>query len=94
MPRNNSALGIFETFTDLEVDETGSLWVAVEGQGVWRIPIELEGHTAQDLRNFTVQDGLTYNTVEEITVDREGIVWFATNGGGLAAYLGDRFDLL
>ena len=77
---------------ELELDAEGSLWVSAEGQGVWKIPIILDEQRVSDLRTFTVENGLNYNTVRAIRVDREGNVWFGTNGGGLSVYLGGLFE--
>ncbi len=77
---------------ELELDAEGSLWVSAEGQGVWKIPITLDEQRVRDLRTFTVENGLNYNTVRAIRVDREGNVWFGTNGGGLSVYLGGLFE--
>ena len=78
--------------TDLEVDAEDSLWIAFEARGVWNISTELDGVSAKDAREFTVHEGLNYNTVRDIMLDREGNVWFGTFGGGLAAYLGGLFE--
>jgi len=78
--------------SDLALGADGSLWISAEGRGAWKIAITLKDRGAQELRTFTVEDGLNYNTVRDIHTDREGNVWFGTNGGGLAVYLGGLFE--
>ncbi|NIM61892.1 MAG: hypothetical protein GTO30_09615, partial [Acidobacteria bacterium] len=78
--------------SELELDPAGFLWISAEGRGAWKIPTTLDGKRVSDLLTFTVKDGLNYNTVQDIRVDREGNVWFGTNGGGLAVYLGGLFE--
>jgi signal transduction histidine kinase/CheY-like chemotaxis protein/ligand-binding sensor domain-containing protein len=76
----------------LEIAGGEAVWVAVEGRGVWNIGTVLDDRRALDFREYTVRDGLNYNTVQDIAVDREGNVWFGTYGGGLAAYVGGLFE--
>jgi len=81
-----------DPISELELDMDGWLWISAEGQGAWKVPISLDGQRVKDLHTFTVKDGLNYNTVLDISVDREGNVWFGTNGGGLAVYVGGLFE--
>jgi ligand-binding sensor domain-containing protein/signal transduction histidine kinase len=54
-------------------DRAGRLWLGTEG-GLLRF---------NDLKQFTMQDGLSANDVRAITEDREGSLWVGTEGGGL-----------
>jgi len=76
---------------DVEGDGNGTLWVATDGEGLWSLAEELRDGHARDLRTFSVQEGLSYNQVREISFDREGNPWFAIFGGGISSYMGGQF---
>ena len=44
------------------------------------------GRTATASRQFTVEDGLSDNVVGSILEDREGNLWFGTQGGGISKF--------
>jgi len=49
----------------------------------------------QDLwQNFDIRDGLPSSIVSDVLQDREGCIWFATRGGGVARFDGDRLWVL
>ena len=73
-------------------DDRGRIWVGTEGQGLWSFDDVLAGSAAANLRTYSVDEGLAYNQVKEFAVDREGNVWFALFGGGIASYLGGQFE--
>jgi signal transduction histidine kinase len=52
----------------------GSLWVGTVGSGLLRI-------SAGGSERFTLREGLTGNTVQELFEDREGTVWVVTSNG-------------
>jgi ligand-binding sensor domain-containing protein len=64
-------------------DVDGSLWCATQGDGV--IVINAEG---QPVAQYTIENGLPDNTVNDILSDVNGNKWFATNNG-LAVLAGD-----
>ncbi|MDA3867303.1 MAG: SpoIIE family protein phosphatase [Salinivirgaceae bacterium] len=41
--------------------------------------------------NFTIEDGLSSNYISDVLVARNGIVWVATNDGGLNLFDGEQF---
>ena len=55
----------------------GRVVVAGSGQGHWR--------------TYGVPEGLADNIVKSIFQDREGLLWFGTNGGGVSRYEGQTF---
>jgi signal transduction histidine kinase/ligand-binding sensor domain-containing protein len=62
----------------LAFDQSGDLWVGTEARGVF---VYREG---QRLEHFTFENtagGLRSNQVHSIFIDREGVVWFATDRG-------------
>ena len=65
--------------TAIAQDDEGALWVATEGEGVFRI----QGETVE---HFTVEDGLASDTVLSVLVDSDGVVWLGTKDGGLSRY--------
>jgi len=68
-------------------DKQGSIWIATLGDGIVRAPYPgLLGSSAVPktdarLERFTQHDGLTSDYVECVLDDREGNIWFGTNGG-------------
>jgi signal transduction histidine kinase/sugar lactone lactonase YvrE/ActR/RegA family two-component response regulator len=77
---------------DLLVNDRGMVWVATEGDGLWSFREQLDGDHVAELRTFSITEGLSYDQVKEITLDREGHVWFALFGGGISSYLGGQFE--
>ncbi len=74
----SEALGIGE-------DRSGSLWLG--GQfGLARI---LGGHTAL----FGIGNGVDPPFVQALLVDREGVIWIGTFGGGLKKLIGDHLRI-
>jgi len=74
-------------------DNQGSLWITTSGNGIRRVPYperlhppKIKGPSAWQVHNseveaFTQQNGLTSDYVNCMLQDREGNVWFGTNGG-------------
>lgn len=51
--------------------------------------LKVEGQA--ELTTFTTSQGLAYDNVYTITVDKAGMIWFATYGGGLSKFDGNSF---
>ena len=62
--------------------EEGNLWVGTT-EGV----IEVARRTGEEIRTYTMKDGLKSPYIFTIKVDPTGVYWFGTNKGGLS-----RFD--
>ncbi len=90
--------GRFDSAFDLEVTERkrvwsfvehpkGTVWAATENGLVrWE---EGKGVTG----TFRTTEGLPVNRLRALAVDREGILWIGTTGGGLVSYDGKRFTV-
>jgi len=65
---------------DLLHDHRGNLWVATQGQGLWRIRGAKDG-TAATVDVVNVEDGLASNAVHSLLEDREGNIWLGTHAG-------------
>jgi ligand-binding sensor domain-containing protein len=76
---------------DVIGDLRGRIWVGTAGDGLWGFNQELKGSRAVGVRTYSVDEGLGYNQVREFTIDREGNLWFALFGGGIASFLGGPF---
>ncbi|WP_220614258.1 hybrid sensor histidine kinase/response regulator [Hymenobacter sp. HSC-4F20] len=63
-----------------------SLWVGTVGDGAFQV-------TNQQVRHYTTANGLLHNDVYAILPDRQGRVWFATHGTGLAVLKNGRFTV-
>lgn len=74
-------------------DNQGSLWITSAGDGIRRVPYperlhqpKIKGPSAWQFHNseveaFTQRNGLTSDYMYCVLQDREGNVWFGTNGG-------------
>lgn len=71
--------------------ETGDLYIATWGQGLkeWKYQ-EQNGKFIETL-TLNEANGLGNNFVSSITLDREGIFWFGTYGGGIVAWINNYF---
>jgi ligand-binding sensor domain-containing protein len=65
-------------------DMDGRLWVGTEDRGLWYSILEL-GHEQREGRSRT-PDSLCHDAVRALIVDRSGLVWVGTRGGGASAY--------
>ncbi|RSK51346.1 hybrid sensor histidine kinase/response regulator [Hymenobacter rigui] len=61
-----------------------SFWVGTIGEGAFHV-------TGRQVRHYTTANGLLQNDVYAILPDRQGRVWFATDGTGLAVLENGRF---
>ena len=55
-----------------------------------QVVVEFPRYDGEKFVNFMTDDGLAQNYVSSIYQDREGFLWFGTNGG-VSRYDGDRF---
>ncbi len=69
---------------------SGEMWIGTAGSGAIRLEWDTAGRPSA--RRFTTRNGLGQDDVLEILLDREGDVWFGTDGGGVSVYLGGRFE--
>ena len=61
-------------------DRRGSMWVATQGQGLWRVSGNSESD-ANAISVATMRDGLASEAVQALLEDREGNIWLGTPGG-------------
>ena len=70
---------------DIEFDQTGDLWIAATGEGVFRYNLQ-----TQELTNYrhnrNEANSLSNNNVYNILCDKQGNLWFSTSGSGLDLY--------
>ena len=76
---------------DIIGDGRGKVWVGTAGDGLWSFGEELDDSSVTDLITLSVDDGLSYDKVKEFALDREGNLWLALFGGGIASYMGGQF---
>jgi hypothetical protein len=84
--RRVPALSFEATTRAISEDRQGRLWFGTE-QGLYR-------YTGGTVRRFTTDDGLPSDWVQGILEARDGALWFATNGGGIARYRDGGFTAL
>ena len=90
--------GLFRTTsTDLELvapgmqirnlfsDRDGNLWVATNGDGLYRFK-------DRTVRMFTTDDGLPNNVLMTVVAAHDGSIWTGANCGGLSRFDGTRFQ--
>nr|WP_262904970.1 hybrid sensor histidine kinase/response regulator [Hymenobacter pini] len=63
-----------------------SFWVGTIGEGAFHV-------TGRQVRHYNTTNGLPHNDVYAILPDRQGRVWFATHGTGLAVLENGRFTI-
>lgn len=61
-------------------DSRGNLWLCTLGQGMYRLSPD------GGCRQWTTENGLSYDTVRFVFEDREGNMWVGTSGGGLMRF--------
>jgi signal transduction histidine kinase/ligand-binding sensor domain-containing protein len=66
-------------FTSLYEDREGSIWLATDGQGLFRL-------RAQTIRGYSKEQGLPDGNVYPIYETRDRTVWIGTWSGGLARF--------
>jgi len=66
--------------TQLLNDRRGAMWVATQGQGLWRVTPKADG-SASTVAVATMRDGLASEAVQALLEDREGNLWVGTPGG-------------
>lgn len=66
-------------------DETGNLWIATYGEGVWR-------YDGTDLKHFPVEVGGQPIHLYTITRDRQGTLWLGTQTNGAWRFNGTAFE--
>lgn len=67
---------------DISQDKFGNIWVATIGSGIFR----LDSKSLRQ-RQFQVKPGeIRSNDVSSISIDHSGVLWFATDRGGLASF--------
>jgi ligand-binding sensor domain-containing protein/two-component sensor histidine kinase len=59
-------------------DRRGNLWVATFGKGLWHVPA---APAPPIVRRLTRRSGLFSDSVQALTQDRDGNIWFGTTGG-------------
>lgn len=47
-----------------------------------------------NIKNYSVDDGLPQSQIFDVMQDHEGVMWLATNGGGVSKYDGTKFTTL
>ncbi len=73
-------------------DANGDLYVGTWGEGVKKLKYRSVTDDYLESLSLNEENGLGNNYVADITVDREGIFWFATYGGGVVAWINNYFS--
>ncbi len=66
-------------------DANQNLWIGVYNRGVCYLKKEPKGFYKFQ-KDYDTSNSLSYDQIAGVSIDKEGIVWFATDGGGLSKY--------
>jgi signal transduction histidine kinase/ligand-binding sensor domain-containing protein len=84
--------GIVTTFVSANAPDTAILLPELIQAGPLFTPVEQDNKDGLvHIRTFTTDDGLPMDDVMCGTLDRNGLLWFGTNGGGITRYDGHSF---
>lgn len=67
------------------VDNTGALWMATYGEGVWR-------YDGKGITHYPVKDGEKAIKLFTIHKDNEGVMWLGTHSAGAYRFNGKTFE--
>jgi streptogramin lyase len=56
------------------IDQNGNVWCSTFSNGVYK-------YNGVSYEHYTIEDGLVNDTINDITIDADGNIWIATNGG-------------
>jgi signal transduction histidine kinase/ligand-binding sensor domain-containing protein len=73
-----------DAFVTLCEGRNGVLWAGSWGKGLWRVD-------GNQVKQFTVTDGLSTDQIRSLWLDADGTLWIGTFGGGLNALRDGRF---
>ncbi len=84
--RNNGSPVVNIPFISIAEDKYGALWLG-STSGVYRL-------TDSSFTFYNKKNGFTDNAINTIVADREGSVWFGSNGQGLYRFSGAQFSII
>lgn len=101
LTKNNNFVKLFHDNAKINVsirsifeDNNGNLWIGTYQNGIAFISSEniKQPSDKWKFELFTLNEGLSNNAILSITQDREGNMWFGTDGGGVLKYRGKTFE--
>ncbi len=87
-PRNTS-----NVILSILVDNHNQIWISRDKEGVYRITTGKTVDEIVSVEQISQKNGLSSETIFDIFQDREGNLWFGTNGGGVCKFRGDMFHI-
>lgn len=84
--RNNGTPIVNIPFISIAEDKDGALWLG-STSGAYRL-------TDSSFTLYNKKNGFTDNAINTIVADREGSVWFGSNGQGLYRFSGAQFSII
>jgi hypothetical protein len=70
------------SFTSIDVDPRGNLWVGTSSQGAYRLTPRPTNPDTLSVLHFTTRQGLLSDNIQDVAVDSSlGVVWFAHDNG-------------
>lgn len=76
---DNPESGVIDKILSFCQTHDGKIWMGSNGYGMYSLSTNQSGK--QEIRSFTMSNGLANNTVKGIVEDQQGMLWIATDHG-------------
>lgn len=78
--------------TSIFADNNNNIWIEDQGKGIVKLIFSRDMKEVSDMMKLSMENGLSNNTIRDFLTDREGNIWFGTDGGGVSKFSGAAFS--